>query len=723
MGFIDELKRRKVFRVGIAYAITAWVVLQVADIATESFAAPDWVMRTLFTLLVLGFFASLVLAWAFQFTAKGLQRDRGEVAEGVATAERGVPGRWQAVVFVVLVGVIAWLLFDRFQVDGPDAPAAHRVAGSASVAVLPFVNMSMSEENEYFSDGLTDTLLHKLAQVKDLKVAARTSSFAYKDTNTDIREIAGTLGVGNVLEGSVQRAGNTVRITAQLIQADDGYHLWSGTYDRDLDDIFAVQDEIAAQVASALTGSLLEQSASETRNDGGTENSDAYDLYLRGREAYRENTERRLSDSMRMLRQAVTLDPEFALAWAALAESIMAHATLAGLSYRDYEVEVFAAANRAVELAPDNSITVGVKGYVLFEFGQNSDGRDLLERALELDPNNVWALSRLADAQFGDAEFLTAVDSARRAMAMDPLDYALKANSTFKFLQIGRVDDARALAQAVLDQDPESFEGLAALANTYWRTGDHSEAFRLYHRLLQAHPNTYYVYGRIAQSFGSLGDFEAAQAWSERAAEINPGRGKARMAWLCWYEGNLECARSRMREIIQDLDQDNPQEREWLAAWTADLAWIDQDWERAMEAYQAELSMVDDRGAAFRASHIHVRTAYLAERLNDLALRDELLSVAEAENAKRFANGSDSQYTYWIKAELHALRGEPGSTSESLRSAIALGFRGVVEVDRNPYYDKVRSAPEMQALIADLKVIAAQELEELKAAEKELLSG
>ncbi len=401
----------------------------------------------------------------------------------------------------------------------------------------------------------------------------------------------------------------------------------------------------------------------------------------------------------------------------------MAHATLAGLSYGDYEVEVFAAANRAVELTPDNSIAVGVKGYVLWEFGQAAEGRALLERALDFDPNNVWALSRLADAQFGDSEYLASVESARRAMAMDPLDYSLKANSTFKFLNVGRVDDARALARAVLDQDPDSFDGLSALANTYWRTGDHSEAFRLYHRLLQKHPNTFYVYQRIAQSFGNLGDFDSAQRWLERAAQVNPERAELRMAWLCWAAEDLECARSHMRNIIQGLDPDDPQEREWLAGWTADLAWIDQDWERALEGYQAELTMVDDRGGTFRASRLYAETAYIAERLDDLALRDELLGLAESANATRIANGSDSQYTYWIQAELHALRGEVEPTVANLRKAMDGGFRRIVELERMPYYDKVRDAPEMGALVADLRALAAQELEELQAAEREVVSG
>jgi tetratricopeptide (TPR) repeat protein len=360
---------------------------------------------------------------------------------------------------------------------------------------------------------------------------------------------------------------------------------------------------------------------------------------------------------------------------------------------------------------------------VLWEFGQNAEGRALLERALALDPNNVWALSRLADAQFGDSEYRAAVDSARRAMAMDPLDFGLKADSTFKFLSVGQVNEALSLAGAVLERDPDSFDGLRALGNVYWRTGDHSEAFRLYYRLLQDHPNTYFVYQRIAQSFSALGDFESAQHWLERAAAVNPERARLRMAWLCWLAGDVECARSYMREIIQDLDPEDPQEREWLAGWTADLAWVEEDWPRALEGYRAQLDMVEDRGAMFTASRVQVDAAYIAERANDLPLRDELLALAEAANAQRIVNGSDNQYVYWIEAELHALRGDAAATAEDLRRAMDHGLRQIAVIERSPFYDKVRDEPEMQALIADLRLLAAQELEELQAAERELVSG
>ena len=270
-GFISELKRRNVVRVGVAYLVIAWLLLQVADTLTSALNLPDWVTQSVIVLLLLGFVLALVFAWAFEITPDGVVRT-GKFESGqpaIAQATRRLDYVTIAAVVIAVI-LLAWAKFGA-EPDGPADP----LVNDASVAVLPFVNLSANEVNDYFSDGLTETVLHMLAQTPNLRVVARTSSFAFKNKEMDIRDIAGDLGVAHVLEGSVQQVGDHIRITAQLIRASDGTHLWSEKYDRQLVDIFAIHDEIALAVGSQLSKSLIGNADSTVPKGLATRNLDA----------------------------------------------------------------------------------------------------------------------------------------------------------------------------------------------------------------------------------------------------------------------------------------------------------------------------------------------------------------------------------------------------------------------------------------------------------------
>ena len=259
MRFFAELRRRNVFRVGVAYAVGAWLLLQLTEVLSELLTLPEKIGPVVVTLVVIGLPITLILAWLYEMTPQGIMREKDVDRTQSITRQTG--RKLDHAIIGILAVAVAYLLIDklvlRHSVD-PVARSATEVAqdavpdSPASVAVLPFVNMSNDRENEYFSDGLTETLLHMLAQLPDLKVSARTSSFAFKDKNVDVRTIGTTLGVAHVLEGSVQKAGERVRITAQLVRANDGFHVWSQNYDLTLDDIFAVQDQISTDVALEL---------------------------------------------------------------------------------------------------------------------------------------------------------------------------------------------------------------------------------------------------------------------------------------------------------------------------------------------------------------------------------------------------------------------------------------------------------------------------------------
>jgi len=289
MKLIAELRRRNVFRVAVAYLVVAWVILQVGDLASDSLGFPGWFMPMLFVLLGLGLPVALVLSWAFELTPQGMERTE-TAAEGaaasVAPSASPTAGRVLNVVIlaglVLLAGYFVWE--SRFSGAAPDDAAPGPVA--ASVAVLPFDNLSNDPEQGYFADGLTEEILNALAVLPDLRVTARTSSFYYRDRDVPVGEIGERLGVEHVLEGSVRRGGERIRVTAQLVRADDGFHVWSSTYDRSVEDVFAVQTDIAEKVASAL-GILLDEERRALMEGAGVQNPEAYALFARGVELYR----------------------------------------------------------------------------------------------------------------------------------------------------------------------------------------------------------------------------------------------------------------------------------------------------------------------------------------------------------------------------------------------------------------------------------------------------
>jgi len=404
MSLISELKRRNVFRVATAYVVAAWLLLQIADLLLDNIEAPSWVIQSLFVVVGVGFVFALIFSWIYELTPDGVMKE-SDVPRDRSIALHTAK-KLDYLTIALLLGAIAYLVADRYVLERPAAtvrpPAAESLAVEApavepnSIAVLPFSDLSENGDQEYFSDGIAEELLNLLVRVNGLKVASRTSSFAYKDQNRNIPEIAAELKVANVLEGSVRKAGNRVRITAQLIDTRDDRHLWSDTYDRDLVDIFAIQDEIATAIVSALKTELgVDAAADDIEVEVATGNLDAYELYLRGRNLFiaREN----LDTAIRLFEQAIELDPDFARAWEGLA-AVQAVANDWVLNDGIDHIPLAAeAARKALELDPGLSMPYAVLG----QSGANKlPGTDipdmeesmrLLNQALQNDPNNTTA--------------------------------------------------------------------------------------------------------------------------------------------------------------------------------------------------------------------------------------------------------------------------------------------------------------------------------------------
>ena len=419
MSLLAELKRRKVVHVGIAYLVVGWLAVQVASIGLPAFEAPAWTLRAFILVVMLGFPIAVVMAWVFDRTPEGLKLEAATLGNK----------RVYTVAAVLAALALGWFL--RGGVAEDAAPTGNAVAppgaalGERSTAVLPFVNMSSDPEQTYFSDGISEELLNALVKLPGLKVAGRTSSFAFRDKTDDLRAIGKALNVNHILEGSVRKQGMRVRITAQLIQAEDGFHLWSETYDREVTDIFALQDEITGQIVKALEVDLGQAPAPAARAS-----ADAYALYLRARQQMAQRGVASLGEARKLFEQSVALDPGFAPAHAGLARASELEWTYTLFLGREVQAlgttadvvrRVRAAADAALALDPRNAEAWSTLGHLT----TNAEGDwvaagEAHDRALALSPNDAEVLNFAGDYQFW-AQDPRAFETESRAVALDPL--------------------------------------------------------------------------------------------------------------------------------------------------------------------------------------------------------------------------------------------------------------------------------------------------------------
>jgi TolB-like protein len=329
MSLIAELRRRNVFRVGVAYAIVGWLLVEVASVVLPTFKAPEWVMQVFTFLLILGFPAALVFAWAFELTPEGLKREKEvDPAESI----RRLTGRKLDFAIIGLLAIaVVFLVVDNYVLEAEPEQAS--VAREKSIAVLPFANISPDPEDAYFADGIHDEVLAQLSKIRDLKVISRTSVVRYRlEDRPSLPKIAAELGVANILEGSVRLAGNRVRITTQLIEAESDAHLWTETYDRELTaaNIFSIQSEIAKTVADALRAALSPEEQ-ELLDTVPTENMAALEAYFHGKQRMEERNSAALAEAVDDFNRAIELDPSFALAYVGLADSYILQEQYSGL--------------------------------------------------------------------------------------------------------------------------------------------------------------------------------------------------------------------------------------------------------------------------------------------------------------------------------------------------------------------------------------------------------
>jgi TolB-like protein/Tfp pilus assembly protein PilF len=559
VSVIGELKRRNVVRVAVLYGLAAWLILQVADVLVPALGLPDWAMRFVALLLLLGFPLMLIFSWVYELTPEGLKKQHEVDRDQSITHETGrkinyLIGALAALAIVVVV-------IERFMPRNEPIPVATDAAPAAptapaapleetaaqteakSIAVLPFVNMSSDADNEYFSDGLSEELLNLLASIPDLRVAARTSAFQFKGEKIDVKDVAQKLNVAHILEGSVRKSGNKVRITAQLVNAADGYQLWSETYDRTLDDIFVVQDDIAGEVVKALQVTLLgTQLATRSR----PVDSEAYNLALQGRFFLLRGHSDDFERAADYYRRSLERDPGYAPAWAGLsgayamqaflgyvpaadgfrrareaAEKALAldpqladaHLAMAGI-YRSYDWDWAAAdasVRKALDLEPGKALAIGILGVQAAMVGRWSEAIDLANKAIERDPlwpNSYATLGYILLDVNRDTEAEAAF---RKAVELDPAGTFWHGALGLALLLQGKADDALQEMQQETDE-ASRLTGLALAHHELGRRGESDAALAA----LKSKYAGMAAY-QIAEVHAFRGEDDLAFEWLERA--------------------------------------------------------------------------------------------------------------------------------------------------------------------------------------------------------------
>ena len=501
-----ELKRRNVFKAGVAYLALGWVVVQVTATVVPALNLPVTAIPIVTWIGVIGFPFVLMFSWIYEITPEGLKRESEVDRSNSITHATG--RRLDYIIIGLLVLAIGFAAFDRYvprrnvsttasdatapkaasavragsSVAPPSSPAAPAISNN-SIAVLPFVDMSQAQDQGYFSDGISEELLNLLAKIPQLHVAARTSSFSFKGKEVPIPEIARTLLVAHVLEGSVRKAGDHLRITAQLIRAADGYELWSETYDRNLDDIFKIQDEISARVVEQLKVTLL-GAAPKTR----TTDPRAYALYLQARELGRQQKIDAFKQSDALYQQALAVDPRYAPAWAGIAENLTHEVQLGMVTNQDG----FTRAHQAAQ------------------------------KALAIDPDYAPAHARLAFiAIFGEHDFDGAARHLERALALAPGDVDVLRTAAVLLSILGRLDESLSLSEAIVRHDPVNSSAFYNLS--------------------------------LAERYA--GHWDAAIASARTALSLNPGRGQGhtQLAMALLFKGDADAARAEIEQETSDI--------------------------------------------------------------------------------------------------------------------------------------------------------------------------
>ncbi len=720
VSFFEELRRRNVVKVGVAYIVVGWIMVSIADIFLPTFGAPEWVQKVLMFLIILGLPMALIFAWAFELTPEGLKLEKNVDRSQSVTAKTG--RKLDFVIIGLLVIALGTSFF--FNIAGQDEDSIDATladSGRRAIAVLPFTSRSPDPDNVFFADGIHDDLLTALANINSLRVISRTSVMEYRDTQKNMREIGKELGVTTILEGAVQKAGNSVRINVQLIDTNADEHLWAHSYDRELttNNIFAIQSEISAAITSALKATLTPEE--QARLDSvPTENLEAYNLYLAGRNNIYSRRLVNLQQARQQFERAIELDPNYALAYSGLSDSVMLMLSNHNAISIDKAFPISKAAlDKALELDTSDAdihASHGLYQMHLWVFQDDEAARtashDAFERALLINPNHVQALMWRANL-YDESETSKSIELLERAIALDPLARIPQLN----------------------------------LGGQYAVLGQNDEALRQWLKTIELHPDWATPYQSIASHLSGLGRLDESLAWFKKAGELSTdplyvvnginlylefGRGDEvspmidaipdshplymvvqafKMQFAEDYDGSVQIFKGVLGQMQRPPS--------FMIDFVADNRFLAQDYPAALEYYE----LVDPELATdfpeVKSDNIGnaLPLAYTLQQLDQSEGARQLLENTFAYLETRPRMGMAG---FGIRdAQVLALMGQPDEAIARLQQAYEEGWRSSyrfeawsLEDDR--YLESVRDRADFQAIVkalkADLKVMGDRAL-------------
>lgn len=707
MSFLDELKQRKVLRVGAAYAVAAWLLIQVAETIFPLFGFDEAPARIVVIVLAIGFVPALVLAWVFEWTPEGLKRE--SAADGAPAVDRRADKRLNRLIMAGLALALAWFAFDRFVLvpqhemeiieSAREAGRVESVIGSYgdnSIAVLPFRDLSPSRDQEYLSDGIAEEILNVLAGLPGLRVISRTSSFAFKDSTLDVKAIASRLKANYVLEGSLRQSGDTIRITAQLVDTSSDTQLWSQTWDRDLSDVLAVEDEISALVARQLKLRMLERSDTEL-----TIAPEAHEQYLRGLHLLAA----RDPAAGTHFEKAIELDPEYASAHAGLAKYLALRSGRDDVDRDALRARALETARRALELDPGNSDALAAEGLLQSDVDA---ARALWVRALESNPNDP-DVHRWLGYSYRNVDSVRYLEYMKKGFAVAPTNFVMGINVYQALFRFGRYEEAFEIARNLHELDPASPAPYSLAGSYFVGTGHLDEALKSYYRAFRLAPDT--VDAEIAYVGWLLiglypGKPELAAIWATRRIANNPESENGMFQRIIATErsGRHDDAMKLIAEAVANpalrggglgraslvVARDPRESRKW--------------WEYLRERDRDDVTTWD----VYRIIDYAESLLETGDSERGYALVDATLARVEQQMKAGVRSEAEWDLKFYA-AILYAMRGDRRKALDYLHDdAESSGLSCVTCLKTWPQLDGLRDDPEFMALIADADDINAR---------------
>jgi TolB-like protein/Flp pilus assembly protein TadD len=695
---LAELSRRKVLRTVGAYAVAVFVLLQLMDAAVEPLRLPEWVPTLVVIVVILGFPLVFLLAWHLEVTPTGVHRT---TTAGLLTrSQRASLFSFMLLAMTGLAYVFYQYYSGVFEDPAPQQTVEQREfsAPENSIAVLPFVDLSEHGDQAYFSDGIAEELLNLLARVDGLHVAARTSSFVFRDPQTDIREIGRALNVRTVLEGSVRTAGSRIRLTAQLINVEDGYHIWSQSYDRELDDVFAIQDEVAHHISVALVDSFTGLSV---RPGGRTDSLAASQAYRTGRLHWWRRTPAELQRAIELFATALEHDAQFAPAYAALADTWLLLSSYGNISVLKAAQRAHPMIEKALKIDPESEEAFAALGLARWQIGQMDAAESALRQAVQLNedyvPAQLWLAGVLKELGRYPEEYMVL----EKAMRLDPLNELLAINYAGNLAVRGDWASGRELMQSLAELRPDSTMLLRSMAMYEIQHGNLVEGWTLANRAWQLEPDNPEDIAALVKTWVMLGELEEAEQLILQGLEQSGQNASLLNAYwrMLMVARRFEEAQTLVRDVMAGYGENIPPALQRRFDFQLGMiALARKDYQLAYNLLNKAIS--DEENPAYSGDEIMIVTmaSLSAQLVGNQEEAEQRLEAAERKVQRARLNGVDDTGIYYTEAVLLAMRNEQERAMQKLNEAYERGFRERWMLEFDGRLDSLRGQADFIAL-------------------------